>query len=362
MTLYIGVMSGTSFDGVDVVLCRIAKGRCTLLQAYTHPFPKALKDSLLESIATQKSSLQQIGSLHRRLGTLFAEAVRALLRRHTVHPKSITAIGLHGQTLWHDPEGTYPFSLQLGDANTVAAQTGIDVVTDFRNKDIALGGQGAPFAPAFHRFVFRDLPSSSCVANIGGMANITILSEPLLGYDTGPGNVLMDLWISQHRQTDYDNDGAWAQSGNVDNALLQHFLQDPYFLQKAPKSTGREYFNAAWLNNKLKQRHIKPVDVQATLLELSAQSLYREISKFHCKRVLVCGGGAKNSYLMQRLKALLSNVTLHPTEHYGVNSDFMEAMAFAWLAYKRVHCEAVDLKAVTGARSNAILGGIYAGS
>ncbi len=358
--LYIGVMSGTSLDGVDVVLCEISDTVCTLHASYEHPFPKTLKASVLDALSSA-CSLHDIGTLNHRLGQLFAEAVTALIHRAAVNPEAIRAIGLHGQTLWHEPKGTFPFTMQLGDGAVVAVKTGIDVVCDFRAKDIALGGQGAPFAPAFHRFLFQNMPASTCILNIGGMANITVLNDPLLGYDTGPGNVLMDLWISQHHNIAYDKEGAWAQSGNVNKTLLKRCLQTPYFAASAPKSTGRECFNATWLNGLLQQSSIAPEDVQATLLELSVQTIAQELNKHHCKKLLVCGGGVRNHFFMQRLGDVLQGVHISPTDAYGVSSDFMEAMAFAWLAHKRINNEAVALKEVTGARHNTVLGAVYAG-
>ncbi len=358
-TYYIGVMSGTSLDGVDVVLCEISDATCKLHTSYEHPFPEALKASILHAISN-KCSLQEIGTLHHRLGQLFSQAVAALLTHAAVSPKEIRAIGLHGQTLWHEPHTTHPFSMQLGDANIVAVETGIDVVCDFRSKDVALDGQGAPFAPAFHQFVFQGLSQSTCILNIGGMANITVLGEPLLGYDTGPGNVLMDLWISQHQNISYDKGGVWAQSGTVNKVLLERFLQEPYFSQLAPKSTGRECFNAQWLNDKLSNLHVDSKDVQATLLELTVCTIVDEVKKFNIELLLVCGGGVKNGFLMQRLSEELQETKMNSTDAYGVSSEFMEAMAFSWLAYKRVNNETVNLKDVTGAGKNAILGGIYA--
>ncbi len=361
MNLYIGVMSGTSFDGVDVVLCRITSHTCELLASHTHPFPPTLQHLALTCIAAKHVTLETLGELHHRLGLLFGDAVNALLRAENICSDDVRAIGLHGQTLWHEPTGAYPFSMQMGNAAVVAVKTGIDTVSDFRSKDIALGGQGAPFAPAFHQFVFQKIAKNTCIVNIGGMANITVLGDPLVGYDTGPGNVLMDWWILHHRHSAYDKEGAWAQSGTVETTLLQRFLKAPYFSQSAPKSTGREYFNEVWLKEHLPNKPLNPVDVQATLLELTAQSIVAEINKFDIALLLVCGGGAKNHYLMQRLKELLADIDVTATDTYGVSSDFMEALTFAWLAYKRVHHETVDLKAVTGARENTLLGGIYAG-
>ncbi len=357
---YIGIMSGTSMDGVDVALCTINAGRCKLVSALEYPFDAQLKETILSMINTE-TTLQQVGQLHHRLGKLFGEAVNALLAREKIDPKLVKAIGCHGQTLWHEPGGKYPFSMQLGDANVIAAMTGIDVVSDFRNKDIALGGEGAPFAPVFHRFLFQANDKKRGVLNIGGMANLTVLDDRLIGFDTGPGNVLMDLWVHKHQELRFDRDGSWAKAGKADQSLLQEFLREPYFAKEAPKSTGRELFNLHWLGKVLRShRAVSTENVQATLLELTVQSIAIEVQKYALEELMVCGGGVNNVYLMQRLAQVLEGVKVSATDEYGVESQHMEAMVFAWLAYKRVYREPVELKDVTGARSNGILGGVYA--
>ncbi len=349
MQHYIGVMSGTSMDGIDLVLCALDSLTCKLLHSVSYPLDSALKTQMLELIA-HGGTLEHIGGIDQRLGRLYAQAVEAFIDEKRIDKTSVSAIGLHGQTLWHAPDKG--FSMQLGNPNVIAAQTGLKVICDFRRMDMAYGGQGAPFAPAFHRFIFGK---ESAVVNIGGMANITLLHEPLVGFDTGPGNVLLDLWASRHIGTDYDENGAWAASGRVDETLLKRLMNDPYFEKKPPKSTGREYFNAAWLEKHL-EPSIKPRDVQATLLELTAQSIAQTVDT---QTLIVCGGGAKNSALMARLEALLEDVSVSSSDAYGYDSDALEAAAFAWLAYKRLHDEPVALKSVTGATHDALLGGIY---
>ncbi len=356
---YIGIMSGTSLDSVDVVLCELDQDQCALIAAHEYPFSETLRSIVLH-LVSEPSALSKVGSLHHRLGHLFAQAVHALLAQTSLTPDKIAAIGLHGQTLWHAPNADHPFSMQLGDASIVAVLTGIDVISDFRSKDIALGGQGAPFAPAFHQFLFARLPGVNAVVNIGGMANITIIGEPLLGYDTGPGNVLLDLWIQRHQKVAYDHEGTWAQSGKVHPVLLQRLLQEPYFLLDAPKSTGRERFNEVWLTKKLSNLHVTPADVQATLLKLTALSIADNVKKFPVTQLLVCGSNEKNSYLLKQLRSLLADISVCRTDRYGIDSSFMEAMAFAWLAYKRHHRESVALHSVTGATRDTVLGGIYA--
>ena len=351
---YIGIMSGTSLDGVDVVLCEIDALECTLVSSLEYPLSLELKSDILTMIEG-KSTLEEVGQMDHRLGLLFTQAVGALLIRENIDVNGIKAIGLHGQTLWHEPTGAYPFSMQLGDPNILNAKTGIPVVADFRRKDVALGGQGAPFAPAFHEFLFGGLEASVSIVNIGGMANITVLSEKLIGYDTGCGNVLLDLWIAQHEGVSYDKDGEWARTGSVDYALLDTMMSDDYFEQPYPKSTGREKFNKTWLQGYLSGKTHNPEDVQRTLLELTALSISNEVLHFNRDVVLLCGGGAKNSFLVERIKVLIPNVEVAIAQ----NTDMIEAMTFAWLAYKRVHKEVVNLKDVTGASDNAILGGLY---
>jgi len=351
---YIGMMSGTSLDGVDVVLCEIDANTCTLIASLEYPLPLALKTDILTMIEA-KHTLKQVGEIDHRLGLLFTQAVGTLLIRENIDPSTVTAIGSHGQTLWHEPSGAYSFSMQLGDPNILTAKIDIPVVADFRRKDVALGGQGAPFAPAFHEFIFKNINTSVAVVNIGGMANITVLGEKLIGYDTGCGNVLLDMWIAAHQGSPYDKDGEWAKSGVVDYTLLDAMMSDSYFAQAYPKSTGREKFNKEWLQKYLSGKTHNPEDVQRTLLELTALSIANEVLRFNRDIVMLCGGGAKNSFLVERLKVLMPNVEVIIAQ----NADEIEAMTFAWLAYKRVHKEKVNLKDVTGASENAVLGGIY---
>jgi len=351
---YIGIMSGTSLDGVDVVLCEIDVSSCTLISSLEYPMPLELKTDILMMIEG-KNTLEQVGKIDHRLGLLFTQAVGALLIRENIDVSGIKAIGLHGQTLWHEPRGEYPFSMQLGDPNILTARISIPVVADFRRKDVALGGQGAPFAPAFHEFIFNNIKESVALVNIGGMANITVLGNKLIGYDTGCGNVLLDMWIAQHEGESYDKDGAWARSGSVDYGLLDSMMSDNFFVQTYPKSTGREKFNKVWLQSYLVGKTHNPEDVQRTLLELTALSISNEVLHFNRDIVLLCGGGAKNSFLVERMKVLMPNVEVAIAQ----NADYIEAMTFAWLAYKRVHKEKINLKDVTGASDNAILGGIY---
>lgn len=355
---YIGVMSGTSLDGIDVAYCKIEGDDFELIEAKEYPYDKELKKDVLAAIEG-KTTLKNIGRLHVRLGRMYAEAIENFIKEHDIDRKAVKAIGLHGQTLWHEPDGDYPFSMQLGDANAITALTGVSVVSDFRSKDIALGGQGAPFAPVFHDYMFSKYKPAA-VVNIGGMANITVLDEVLKGYDTGCGNALMDHWIQKCKDLPYDKDGEWAKSGSIDKGLLNKMLLEPYFEMPSPKSTGRELFNKEWLAKKLEGfSHVKNEDVQATLAELTALSIAREAQKYSIDILILCGGGAKNSYMVQRIKENLTGTKVVLSDDMGVSGDFMEAMAFAWLAYQRVHRKHVKLSVITGASKDSILGAIY---
>ena len=371
-------MSGTSLDGVDAVLCRVDAEKCEVLQTHPHPFPETLKARVL-AVIDGKTTLQEVGILDHLLGILFADAVKALLEKSGMDTENIEAIGSHGQTLWHEPTGETPFSMQLGDPNIIAAQTGIPVVADFRRKDMAFGGSGAPFAPAFHKFLLGEQGRGVCVVNIGGIANITVLGETLIGYDSGPGNMLMDHWIAKQKSLPYDKDGKWAREGKVDYTLLDVMMNDEYFAKSYPKSTGREKFNEAWLKSVqrsalstqkteasprdayqnssflIPHSSFKSVDVQRTLLELTALSISNEVLKFNPDMLLLCGGGAQNGFLVERIAALMPNVQVGVMEQ----ADSLEAMMMAWLAYKRMQNEPVELKDVTGAQENTILGGVY---
>ncbi|HBL7238707.1 TPA: anhydro-N-acetylmuramic acid kinase [Serratia liquefaciens] len=360
---YIGVMSGTSLDGVDVVLAAI-DGRMVAQQAsYSHPMPIQLKQDILGMCQGQQTTLAAVGRLDAQLGTLFGEAVLGLLKQTGVSAQDITAIGCHGQTVWHEPEGDARFSMQLGDNNRIAALTNITTVGDFRRRDMAYGGQGAPLVPAFHQALLAHPVERRMVLNIGGIANLSMLlpGAPVRGFDTGPGNMLMDAWVWRHRSQPYDKDGAWAMEGRVCLPLLQQMLADPYFALPAPKSTGREYFNAAWLERQLTGLPaVKPVGVQTTLAELTAITICEQVQLAGgCERLLVCGGGARNPLLMARMSALLPGTEVCLTDDFGISGDDMEALAFAWLAFRTLSGQPGNLPSVTGASRETLLGGIY---
>jgi anhydro-N-acetylmuramic acid kinase len=352
--LYLGLMSGTSLDGVDIALCDITQERCSLVHFKEFSFPKELKEEVLENISGT-TSLQKIGKLDTRLGVLFASCVKSFLEEFKLDANSIKALGLHGQTLWHEPKGEFPFSMQLGSPSVLNAQTTLKTIADFRNIDIAHGGEGAPFAPAFHQFLFHSHTEPIAVLNIGGMANISLLGQKVLGWDSGCGNVLLDYWVQVTQLKPFDLDGNFAKSGKLSHQLLDAMLSDEYFSKAAPKSTGREYFNPKWLEKHLENfSDLAHEDVQRTLLELTARSIANDLLQTDVKKVLVCGGGAKNLFLMQRLQEL-SRCDIEKTP----NSDALEAMAFAWLAYKRNTNQTVALSSITGAKQNSLLGGIY---
>ncbi|WP_341659738.1 anhydro-N-acetylmuramic acid kinase [Vibrio sp.] len=361
---YIGIMSGTSLDGIDVVLTEISDGKVELIEAKSFEYPDVIKQHVLSVSLGQSTDLTKLGKLDNQLGHLYAESVLALLKETGVDKERVTAIGNHGQTVFHQPTGKTPFTIQLGDANIIAARTGITTVADFRRKDIALGGQGAPLVPAFHDALFRSQEFTTVVLNIGGIANISVLSpeQSVLGYDTGPGNLLMDAWCAKHKDLPYDKDAVFALQGSVHTPLLDELLAEPYLTKPSPKSTGRELFNLTWLGKVLEKYSCSAEDVQRTLCEYTAQTICNEVKRYDNnsrQRLLVCGGGAKNPLLMKRLKALLPLWSVESTESEGIDSQNIEAMAFAWLAYRRMHNLPSNIPQVTGASRLASLGVVY---
>jgi anhydro-N-acetylmuramic acid kinase len=365
--LYIGLISGTSMDGVDCALVDCGGPTPQVIDFNTTEFAPDLKQRLLCLTTNQGFDLPLLGSADVDVARFFAQSVNALLAQHALNPADVVAIGSHGQTVWHEPPQRAtrnPFTLQIGDPNTLAEQTGITVVADFRRKDMAAGGQGAPLVPALHRELFNSSVIDRIVLNLGGIANITFLPKDgsaCMGLDTGPASVLMDAWVKRHRDQDYDEDGVWAASGRVDTALLNALLDEPYFRMPAPKSTGREFLNAAWLDQKLATVPVvSPADVQATLLEFTVQTVRSEIDKrLRSGEVVACGGGARNTALLKRLREVMPAFSLRTSTELGIHADCVEAVAFAWMAKKTLHREAVDFSAFTGARHPVIAGGIY---
>jgi len=364
--LFIGLMSGTSMDGVDAALMDL-EDTPSLVDAHSHPIPAALQERLAALYGPAAPGLHEAMELDVQLGYLFAQAANTLLTQSRTPRDRIRAVGSHGQTIYHRPGGHFPVSLQIGDPNVIAEQTGLATVADFRRGDLAAGGQGAPFAPVFHEVMFRSTQEDRLVLNIGGIANVTLLpgdgESRITGFDTGPGNTLMDAWARRHLGRSMDDRGQWAAGGQVHQALLQALLDDAYFQSPPPKSTGREMFNLQWLDGALAGISPAPstVDVQATLCELTAATICEAIGRFapSCQRILVCGGGAHNTALMHRLGALLAPRPVQTTSDYGLGPDWVEAATFAWLAKQALEGNAVDLRSVTGSSHPAMLGGIY---
>ncbi len=360
---FIGVMSGTSLDGVDVVLAAINENIVAQQASLSYPIPVNLKEDILAICQGQQLTLSQLGRLDTRLGRLFSDAVLALMRQQNLQPEDIVAIGCHGQTVWHEPTGDAPHTMQIGENNQIAAHTGVTVVGDFRRRDMALGGQGAPLVPAFHQALLAHPVERRMVLNIGGIANLSLLvpGQPVRGYDTGPGNMLMDAWIWRQCGKPYDKDAQWASEGKVLLPLLQDMLSDSWFALPAPKSTGREYFNYGWLEKHLaRYANLRGQDVQATLTELTAVTISEQVLlSGGCERLLVCGGGARNPLLMARLAALLPGTEVTTTDDAGISGDDMEALAFAWLAWRTLAGLPGNLPSVTGASEATILGAIY---
>ena len=364
--IYIGLMSGTSMDAVDAAMVDLGGARPRLLATHNHPLPACLR---AEAAALSRGSvtLAAQGTLDNRFGHLFADAVLALLGSTRIPAPEVRGIGSHGQTVYHRPDGAHPFSLQIGDPNIIVERTGITTVADFRRRDIAAGGQGAPLVPAFHRAVLQSPDHARAVVNIGGIANLTLLPPdphaPVRGFDTGPGNTLIDAWADRHLGVPLDRDGRWAASAQPDPRLLECLSKDPYFRLSAPKSTGLEHFNLEWVEGCLQDvgDRLEPPVVQATLVELTAHTIAEGIvtTSPEPTEVWVCGGGVHNGYLMLRLRDLLAGTRVTSTEEAGIPPDWMEAMAFAWLAQQTLDHRPGNLPSATGARHPVILGGVY---
>jgi anhydro-N-acetylmuramic acid kinase len=362
--LYLGLISGTSADGIDAALVSFDQGLPRLVAALSHPWPDALRERVL-AVAQDlvPFDLDAYGRLDVAVGRHFAQAAEALLRDSGTAPSQVRAIGSHGQTVRHRPGGDAPFTLQLGDPTVIAECCRIDVVADFRRADVAAGGQGAPLLPAVHAMLLGQPGRTRVVLNLGGIANITVLDAggQVFGFDTGPANGLLDAWCLRHRGEPFDRDGTFAAAGQVDAALLDALLADPYFALQPPKSTGREHFHLAWLLRQPRAATLAPADVQATLLELTARSVADAI-RTHAPAagdVLACGGGVHNPRLMERLAHYLAPCRLASTATCGIDPDYLEATAFAWLARQRLLGLPGNLPTVTGARGRRVLGALY---
>ncbi|MCZ6709715.1 MAG: anhydro-N-acetylmuramic acid kinase [Gammaproteobacteria bacterium] len=361
--LYVGVISGTSVDGLDLALLEIDH-EIRFLRSETVALATPLRDQLLALGQPGADEIDRLGAADRQLGRAIGVAVNEFLAAAGIRSETVTAIGSHGQTIRHRPDGAAPFTMQIGDPNQITETTGITCVADFRRRDMAAGGQGAPLVPPFHAALFRVTHEHRVILNIGGISNITVLSSDpeaaVVGFDTGPGNGLMDAWIAQCKQLPYDVDGSWAGQGKRDDGLLNNLLADPYLAKSPPKSTGREHFNLAWLTECSRGRSVAEVDVQATLLEFTAVSICEAARRSapHCQRLLACGGGRNNTTLMSRL----ANLAQYPVENideYGVDGDGLEAGAFAWLAHQNLEGLPGNEPNVSGASGNRILGAVY---
>ena len=324
--LYVGLMSGTSMDGIDATLVEFGEASLNILATRDHRYPNTLREKLLAAIAIPvEQDIPNIAELDTAVGECFRDATLALLTDAGIEPSRVTAIGSHGQTLRHQPDADPPFSLQIGDAQLIADSTGIRTIANFRSADIAAGGQGAPLAPFFHEWLFRAPGETRCVLNIGGVANVTVLadSQDTIGFDTGPGNSLMDAWIRKHQDKAFDHDGQWADAGEIDAELLEQFLADPYFAYAPPKSTGFEHFNLRWVEGH-ELGAVEPQDVQASLCALSATTIADAINDYAAdtSELLVCGGGAHNPVLMRALQTRLPNTSVAATSSAGLDPDW----------------------------------------
>jgi len=368
MTLYLGLMSGTSMDGIDAALLDISEDGMRVQAAVCREWPDALQGRLRRLAEDyQHIGLVELGQLDTSVAREFAHAAQELLRINNLKPGDIRAVGSHGQTVLHQPHGAAPFTMQIGDPNVIAERLGIDVVADFRRRDLAAGGEGAPLMPAFHAAAFGAPGELRAVVNIGGIANVTRLpaDADVTGFDTGPGNCLLDSWARRHLQHAYDANGAWAATGRVVAELLARLLSDPYFSRPPPKSTGRDIFSDDWLQRAFTGLSLAPADVQATLSELTARTIagsLRTDAGADPARVLVCGGGAFNADLMARLARLLPHSRVETTGALGIAPEHVEAAGFAWLAQRYVSGLAGNLPSVTGASHPVPLGALYRGS
>ena len=361
---FLGLISGTSVDGVDAALVAFNGDQPHSLCARTYSYEQGLREAILaHSQRETPLTLDAVGELDHRIGAAFAEAARSLLEAAEFRPSHLTAIGSHGQTLRHRPHGPTPFTLQLGDPNLIAEATGVTVVADFRRRDVAAGGQGAPLMPAFHAARWRDTTEDRAVLNLGGIANLTLLPAhgEVRGFDSGPANSLMDAWCLRHTGAAFDSQGAFAASGEPNGLLLDRLLAEPWLALPPPKSTGRDVFHLDWLAARLGDISVAPADVQATLLRLTVRSIADALRMAlpSCVRVIVCGGGVHNTALMTALRAGLPTARVESSAVHGIDPDFVEAIGFAWLARETLAGRAGNLPSVTGARGLRVLGAIY---
>lgn len=359
----IGILSGTSMDSISLGLFEFSQNALPKsLAIYNQPLPANYKEELLTVINNKACTLETLGQMDNWIGTLFAEAILAFIAKEKIDVEKISCIGSHGQTIWHAPHLARPFTMQLGDPNIIAYHTKITTVADFRRADIAAGGCGAPLAPAFHQQIFAKTNTPRAIVNIGGFSNISFLTDKYLGFDSGPGNCLIDYWVQTHFSMQYDDQGKIAATGTVNHKLLNRMLQDSYFAEPAPKSTGHEYFNTTWLHNIINEFDVKfsHLEVLTTLLHLTATTIANEIKK-HAPidtEVYICGGGAYNNELCNQLGRSLER-DIYTTSALGIEPLSVESALFAWLARERICNNPIDLTKITGSLTPVLLGGIY---
>ncbi len=363
---FLGLMSGTSVDAIDAVLMDFAQSNTYIVSTYSQPISASLRNEINSLIATRQYP-KEFENLDRQFSQASCNAVTQLLKQTSIDAEEISAIGSHGQTVFHDPKGIPAVSIQIGNAQYIANTSGIPTVGNFRQADIDVGGQGAPIACAYHAEVLQSSTEERVVLNLGGIANITKLpkdkDEPIIGFDTGPANTLMDAWTQKHLNKSFDQDGNWAQSGKVNTQLLKQMLEDNYFASFPPKSTGREHFNLEWTQHQLDKygTTISLEDIQATLLALTTFSIAESINTWcpQSKKILICGGGSENKFLVTQLEKTLEKASLEQTSEFGVPSEWMEAMAFAWLAEQHQNLKPGNIPSVTGADKPVVLGEVF---
>jgi len=365
--LYAGLMSGTSMDGIDAALVEFDGTDMKLIASHSHSIPDTLKEKLsLLSLNDKKSSIDMLGEADTELGQLLADATNQLLSIANIKAEQVSGIGSHGQTIRHRPDAKNRFTMQIGDANQISYLTGITTVADFRRKDMAANGEGAPLAPAFHQQVFYSKSENRAVLNIGGISNLTYLpkdkNQDCFGFDCGPGNILMDAWIRLHQQKDYDDNGNWSASTKPSENLVSQLMKDPFIHQAPPKSTGKEHYHLDWLSKQLAQ--LKPLsdsEVQASLSQFTCDSIVHAILNNlpQLDRLIICGGGVHNTHLMSLLKTKLPDIDIDSSERHGIHPDWVEAIAFAWLAKQTLNNKPGNLPAVTGADKQLVLGAIF---
>ena len=372
--VFVGVMTGTSVDGLDIAAIDIdLNENFKFIASETIAYPSDLRENLLALSQAEVASISSYGELDAALGKFIGNSVNNFLRRFGIDPKEVQAIGSHGQTIRHKPpdtrgKGEQSFTLQIGDPNRIAYITKIITIADFRRMDMAAGGQGAPLVPLFHQNILKKQSSDTALVNIGGIANITYIEENLLGYDIGPGNCLVDAWCQRKLNKPYDDKGSWARTGKLNGQLLKKLLNEPYFCEEPPKSSGKELFNLDWLKKNADEYQLETMnsqDVQRTLLELTAVTIAKSVKKTpKVSNVIVCGGGRRNNFLMERISSLLNlqetgRYVLDASEYWGIDGDSLEASAFAWLAFRRLNNLVGAVPSVTGAKKSSILGAIY---